>query len=75
MMMLQNAQMHQLFMQQLLAQGLRPKDDQQTVVIEQPPLPQPPQPQFITVGVETNKNTGVLGITTDLLMNLQYILF
>ena len=52
MMMMQNAQMHQLFMQQLLAQGLRPKEDQQTVVIEQQPQqPAPNHPQFITVSI------------------------
>ena len=59
MMMLQNAQMHQLFMQQLLTQGLhQPKQEPQTVVIEQQPQIQPqytyqppPQPQLITVNI------------------------
>lgn len=55
MLMLQNAQMHQLFMQQMLTQGLQtPKHEPQTLVIEQASQPQPfipPQPQYITVGL------------------------
>ncbi|KAF6025759.1 hypothetical protein EB796_016010 [Bugula neritina] len=53
MLMLQNAQMHQLFMQQMLTQGLQtPKHEPQTLVIEQASQPQPfipPQPQYITL--------------------------
>jgi len=58
MLMLQNAQMHQLFMQQMLTQGLQtPKHEPQTLVIEQASQPQPfipPQPQYITVGLQNS---------------------
>ncbi|XP_067933391.1 uncharacterized protein [Watersipora subatra] len=50
MMMLQNAQMHQLFVQQMLTQGLRPKEESQPVIIEQQSPPSlPPQPQVLTL--------------------------
>lgn len=49
--MMQNAQMHQLFMQQMLMKGLQTEKEPQTIVVEQPhTTPPQQQPQIITVG-------------------------
>ena len=48
MMMMQNAQMHQLFMQQMLMKGMQTEKEPQTIVVEQPPR-SPEHPQIITV--------------------------
>ena len=49
MMMMQNAQMHQLFMQQMLMKGMQTEKEPQTIVVEQPPPRSPEHPQIITV--------------------------
>lgn len=49
MMMVQNAQMHQLFMHQMLMKGFQPGNDLQKVVIEQPSPVTPQHPQILTV--------------------------